>query len=224
MFENDYKACGAQKSSVGFNPDDSMIARGTIISTISQRTELSDDDPQLCNPDFTKKRLNVAYEISGARENGTHIYAKTSRSVLDACRLSIIGGRTYNFSTNAFVRVYDITDPAPFEAWETLFLPESLQNTSESGETMASNEIYVFLRFALANRCFVLLDNEYFGFAHQNCEPGDVIVALGGGPVLYVLRPLQTGNYTFIGTAYIQDMMDGEAFKDGAKLQYFTIV
>ena len=89
---------------------------------------------------------------------------------------------------------------------------------------MASNEIYVFLRFALANRCFVLLDNEYFGFAHQNCEPGDVIVALGGGPVLYVLRPLQTGNYTFIGTAYIQDMMDGEAFKDGAKLQYFTIV
>jgi hypothetical protein len=224
MFEKDYKACGAQKSSVGFNPDDSMTARGTIISTISRRTEFSDKDPNFTDPEFTKERLNATYDMAGARQNGTRLYGKTSRSVLDACRLSTIGGRTYNFSTYAFVRMHDITGPALFETWEALFSAQSPKNTSESGKEMARNELYVLMRFALVNRCFVLLDNGYFGFAHQHCQPGDVIVALGGGPVPYVLRPLQTGNYTLVGTAYIQDMMDGEAFENNAELEYFTIV
>ncbi|CAN9203011.1 unnamed protein product [Alternaria alternata] len=224
MFEKDYKACGAQKSSVGFNPDDSMTARGTIISTISRRTEFSDKDPNFTDPEFTKERLNATYDMAGARQNGTRLYGKTSRSVLDACRLSTIGGRTYDFSTYAFVRMHDITGPALFETWEALFSAQSPKNTSESGKEMARNELYVLMRFALVNRCFVLLDNGYFGFAHQHCQPGDVIVALGGGPVPYVLRPLQTGNYTLVGTAYIQDMMDGEAFENNAELEYFTIV
>jgi hypothetical protein len=43
--------------------------------------------------------------------------------------------------------------------------------------------------------------------------------------VSYILRPLPTGSYTFIGTAYVQDMMDGEAFEmDKERLEIFTIV
>jgi hypothetical protein len=75
-----------------------------------------------------------------------------------------------------------------------------------------------------ASRRFIMLENGYFGFAHKNCQPGDLIVALGGGDLLYTLQPLPTGNYTFIGTAYIQEMMYGEAFEGDAKWEKFIIV
>jgi hypothetical protein len=68
------------------------------------------------------------------------------------------------------------------------------------------------------------LANGYFGFAHEDCQVGDVIVALGGGRVPYILRPLPTGNYTFIGAAYVQDMMDGEAFEMGNEPEKFTMI
>lgn len=74
------------------------------------------------------------------------------------------------------------------------------------------------------NQRFVVLENGYFGLAHEDCEPGDFNVALGGSNMLYVLRPLPTGDYTFIGTAYIQEMMHGEAFENNPKLETFRIV
>ena len=44
------------------------------------------------------------------------------------------------------------------------------------------------------------------------------MVAPGGGPMLYVLRSLPGGGYTFIGDAYIHGLMDGEAFKEKNEL------
>jgi hypothetical protein len=76
----------------------------------------------------------------------------------------------------------------------------------------------------IRHRRFILFQNKYFGFAHQDSQKGDVVVVLGGGKVPYILRLLPTGNYTFIGTAYVQDMMDGEVFEISKELQQFTIV
>jgi hypothetical protein len=68
------------------------------------------------------------------------------------------------------------------------------------------------------------LADGYFGFAQEDCQVGDVVVALGGGLVPYILRPLTTGNYTFNGTAYVQGMMDGKAFETDKPVKNFTIL
>lgn len=77
----------------------------------------------------------------------------------------------------------------------------------------------------ICDRRFVNLKNEYFGCAAEACQPGDIIVVLGGGPTLYVLRQGPGRNsFTYIGDAYIRGMMDGEAFEAGGKLESFTIM
>jgi hypothetical protein len=62
---------------------------------------------------------------------------------------------------------------------------------------------------------------------------GDVLVVFGGSRVPYVLRPLGEfkvdGNvvYKFVGDAYVEGIMDGEAMKDEdvhGRLQDFTLV
>jgi hypothetical protein len=73
----------------------------------------------------------------------------------------------------------------------------------------------------------------YLGLTTPEARRGDVLVVFGGSRVPYVLRPLGEfkvdGNvvYKFVGDAYVEGIMDGEAMKDEdvhGRLQDFTLV
>ena len=42
-------------------------------------------------------------------------------------------------------------------------------------------------------------------------QQGDIVSVLLGGHTPFTLRPKDTGEYTFIGEAYVDGIMDGEA-------------
>lgn len=83
------------------------------------------------------------------------------------------------------------------------------------------------------DRCMITTNNGDIGFAPIESEPGDVVVAVVGGSVPYVLRPTGRGRgrqreYTFIGDAYVHGVMDGEALDwiqdDPRVVEMFDIV
>jgi hypothetical protein len=53
-----------------------------------------------------------------------------------------------------------------------------------------------------------------YGLGPQCALPGDVVVVLYGGNTPYVLRPRRNGEYVFIGQAYVDQIMNGEAVRD----------
>ena len=199
-----YRACGSKRATVSFDAEGGFTAMGTIISTILCCTSALDTDP------------SSVYGITGANANGTRPYGNSAISTIEACRLAILAGLDYDAITGHWHRIYSITCPKAFEAWETSSPKPKTLSATFTMETVH--------RTASVNRRFVVLESGYFGFAHQDCKLRDIVVALGGGLVLYVLRSLRTDRYMFVGTAYIQEMMDGEAFQDNPHLQDFTIV
>jgi hypothetical protein len=74
---------------------------------------------------------------------------------------------------------------------------------------------------ACEDRIFFITSKGYFGLCPRATELGDLVVALYGGSVLYILRPvsphlastsipLSTGTgYLFIGECYVHGLMDG---------------
>ena len=77
---------------------------------------------------------------------------------------------------------------------------------------------------ARAGRRFTVTDTGYIGFVSTGSRHGDVIALMPGGKVTYALRSLvpaegtnPTGKlprYRFVGDAYIQGIMHGEAWSD----------
>lgn len=65
-------------------------------------------------------------------------------------------------------------------------------------------------------RCFVVMENGAIGFAPRQSRRGDMVVALRGGSLVYVLRRVTYSGgprkYTFVGDAYLDGFMDGEGF------------
>ncbi|KAK6081543.1 heterokaryon incompatibility protein [Seiridium cupressi] len=71
--------------------------------------------------------------------------------------------------------------------------------------------------------CFFVTTNGHYGLCPRKACVGDIVVALDGGPLPYLLRqalPVNGGsgkarrNYEFIGECYLQGFMYGEAYKD----------
>ena len=53
--------------------------------------------------------------------------------------------------------------------------------------------------------------NNYLGLGHKSLLPGDQIWLLNGAPSPFILRPKPNGNFEFLGEAYVQGIMLGEA-------------
>lgn len=94
------------------------------------------------------------------------------------------------------------------------------------------NALEGLLRTIAYDRCFVVMDNGALGFAPRHCRRGDMVVALRGGSLIYVLRRVASDRdprkYTFVGDAYVDGYMDGKAFEGVDKgldyLRLFTLV
>ncbi|KAL5393554.1 hypothetical protein PMIN04_009735 [Paraphaeosphaeria minitans] len=67
------------------------------------------------------------------------------------------------------------------------------------------------------DRCYVVMESGAIGFAPRDARLGDMMVALRGGSLVYVLRPESycgwgPRKYMFVGDGYMDGFMDGEAF------------
>jgi hypothetical protein len=64
------------------------------------------------------------------------------------------------------------------------------------------------------DRAFFTTTTGHFGTATQHIEVGDELWILAGARVPYVLRPVDGGEYEFVGEAYVTGIMFGEAVEE----------
>ncbi|PYI09805.1 HET-domain-containing protein [Aspergillus sclerotiicarbonarius CBS 121057] len=67
-------------------------------------------------------------------------------------------------------------------------------------------------------RSFSITKDGYFCLTPQQAQEGDSVVIMKGGRVLYVVRK-RGDKYTFIGEAYVEGLMNGEAFDEDSDLE-----
>lgn len=79
---------------------------------------------------------------------------------------------------------------------------------------------------ATLNRRFFVTEKGYFGLAPATTQPGDLVCILLGGKVPYIVRKtvdadapnkiadMHRTTYKFVGDAYVQGIMNGEAVQD----------
>ncbi|KAH7391831.1 hypothetical protein BKA66DRAFT_458562 [Pyrenochaeta sp. MPI-SDFR-AT-0127] len=65
----------------------------------------------------------------------------------------------------------------------------------------------------LLNRRLFITASGQLGLGPAHMMSGDVVVVLFGGNVPYILRPLESGQWVFVGECYIEGLMRGEAVR-----------
>ncbi|CAO2655010.1 Nn.00g117430.m01.CDS01 [Neocucurbitaria sp. VM-36] len=234
------RACGTQTAQVEFSPNDALTAAGVVISTISSSGSSTYEEELAGTKHELRSIFQEVHGMIGSKDHGTELYGRTDQSMLDALRVALAAGWLYDPVSNSFKRFYKIENHTVYEQWEALSGVE-LTCSSTHRDSLQVKEspirddnfyasgpakmLSYTIRLNLVDRRFVMLANGYFGFATVACQPGDTVVALGGGPTPYVLRQVPGGTeYTYVGDAYIHGMMDGEAFEENRPLEKFTIV
>lgn len=82
----------------------------------------------------------------------------------------------------------------------------------DSGETLAAAEYWAVASQCCSNRRLFLTSTGLLGLGGPAIMEDDVVAVLYGGPWPYILRPLGSAEeHQFIGRAYIQGVMNGEA-------------
>lgn len=61
-----------------------------------------------------------------------------------------------------------------------------------------------------AGRSFIQCGDSHPGLAPKGARAGDVVCLLHGGDVPFILRPLDSGRYAFVGEAFIHGIMQSE--------------
>lgn len=78
--------------------------------------------------------------------------------------------------------------------------------------TLAASRFWTLAWRFCCNRRIFRTKLGVLGLGPRAMREGDIVAVLYGGPWPYVLRPLgETGEYQFVGRAYIDNIMDGEA-------------
>jgi len=73
-------------------------------------------------------------------------------------------------------------------------------------------------------RRFCATSGGRLGQVPRGAAVGDLICIFYGGSVLYVIRPVDNGFFTFVGECYVHGLMDGEAMEiEGLKEQEFAL-
>ena len=69
-----------------------------------------------------------------------------------------------------------------------------------------------------------LTQKGYVGLGHEGMRVGDLVCILQGGPVPFLLRRTERGEYVFVRDTYVHGIMDGEFMKTRPGLETFRIV
>lgn len=65
----------------------------------------------------------------------------------------------------------------------------------------------------IGGRTFCISEQKRFCNATGKARPGDLVAVLAGGRMVYLLRPAGD-NYQYVGTLWIEDLVDGALYKD----------
>jgi hypothetical protein len=86
-------------------------------------------------------------------------------------------------------------------------------------------EAHKMLRRFVQTRMFAVTKQKYSMLAPRVAEKGDVVVIIKGAPAPHVLRETGRGDssYFFVGEAYVDGVMHGEAVNDDTQWTWFTI-
>ena len=71
---------------------------------------------------------------------------------------------------------------------------------------------------------FFVTAGGHVGMGPYYLEEGDILCIMYGASVPYLLRPVDGGRYTFVGTAYVHDCMHGFAMRSEQEGETFQII
>jgi hypothetical protein len=153
----------------------------------------------------------------GLRRNISFVFQKYVQAGKEASGLTslvplartIIAGAKFNQIGQAVARnaIFD------YELYQN-----ARNTTSEEDENRAVNQL-IAAYYALSGRKVARTSGTFengqrFALVPEHARPGDLTAVFLGGQVLYVIRPIPGSEaYTFIGEAYVDGLMDGEALR-----------
>jgi hypothetical protein len=201
------------------------------------------DTPFACTQDSSMDEMR---SIARVDESGAAPYLKSDYTIEEAFKLSLCGSLEPWFSETpnangrkawqGFRRLANEHDLSHVEVWERRRAKRD-RPPGSSARNYTPPEFRVFTMFQLfdslaADRRFIRTQKGYLGFGPASCEIGDSVVVFSGSKVPYVLRRRSvdlSGQpfYEFLGDAYVQGIMDGEAYasigSEGGRLERFCV-
>ena len=84
------------------------------------------------------------------------------------------------------------------------------KHAEDSPPTEVLDELARFIGAYMGQRALFLSKRGYLGIGPETMQSGDIVCVFLGGDTPFILRPKDTGEYTFIGEAYVDGIMDGE--------------
>ena len=86
----------------------------------------------------------------------------------------------------------------------------------ENDEMMPSaSQYFAAVSRVLLGRTFMASATGLMCLGPSETQPNDAIFVVLGSDVPFILRPIENGDFTFVGECYVHGIMDGELFKTG---------
>lgn len=106
-----------------------------------------------------------------------------------------------------------LTWPEAKQTFERILASPTNPDFNHRTETRSLVNTYARLLKSYCNAQQLLVDAEgYIRVCSKSAASGDEIWLVTGCPKPMILRKLKSGRYTIVGAAYVQVIMDGEAF------------
>lgn len=86
-------------------------------------------------------------------------------------------------------------------------------DNDQSEEEIPKPARYLTALMRLLNRRLFITASRQLGLGPAQMMSGDVVAVLFGGKVPYILRPLDSGKWSFVGECYVEGLMRGEAIQ-----------
>lgn len=194
---------------------DKVLTQALFFDTI---TEIESSDADTAPSEVWQEICRVANLDPSA-------YAGSEKPIQDALWRAVCGDvqSIQGHLNDSVQRLPGSIDTAKYKAWLKWYLSSEDQTSMEFENEIGS--INTRFRAISAGRCFVSTARGYLGWGPDACQIGDPVVLIPGGKVPYVLRAhvaadsSQGGKrmFTFLGDAYIEGLMNGEAFDDSGE-------
>ncbi|KAK4194085.1 heterokaryon incompatibility protein-domain-containing protein [Triangularia verruculosa] len=171
------------------------------------------------------KQVQLLCNRSAAKEHD--IYASETRRAEAVWRVPVAD---CEFSPNGTSRATIETSGRMYlyclESCE-LFEPETFESHPDAAarlQELRQGSVYRTYLGRTGHRRPYITDRGYVGMGPTSTRAGDVVVAFAGAPITYIIRPTaRDGHFEFLGDAYCDGVMDGEAW-DETKVETFFLV
>jgi hypothetical protein len=107
--------------------------------------------------------------------------------------------------------------------------PYRYQRSSENSDLNVRDAgHYIAALQRLMNRRLFITESRHLGLGPASIMSGDIVTVLFSGNVPFVIRPLENGQWHFVGECYLDGYMRGEALdnegKDATSQEWFELI